>query len=130
MPNYEYHLPEENNTAFEEKPREFPRGRYHHRQSCCDKLCCGCCTCCPRWVRWCSCILFLIVIALAIVIGVLSGLFKKPNVQYLGVQNAPSFSLASSVVNLNMTLGFSVDNPNIESVTFKTIAATVIDLYM
>lgn len=93
--------------------------------SCCDTLCCGCCTCCPRWCRWITCILFLILLALGIVIGVLAALFKKPSVQFTGVQGDPAFGLAGTTVDLNFTLGFTVDNPNIESVTFKTLVATV-----
>jgi hypothetical protein len=72
----------------------------------------------------------LIIIIIAIVIGVLAGLFKKPSVEYTGTQNDPTFSLSGTTVNLNMTLGFSVDNPNIESVTFKSIAATVSILHI
>lgn len=127
MPNYNYNLPDDAYamTAMDgEKPRDFPRGRVHHR-SCCDRLCCGCCTCCPRWIRYIACIIFLIIIAIAIVIGVLAGLFKKPTVEYTGVQSTPAFSLSGTTVNLNMSLGFYVDNPNVESVTFKTIKATV-----
>ncbi|KAI9474100.1 MAG: hypothetical protein EXX96DRAFT_580594 [Benjaminiella poitrasii] len=92
--------------------------------SCCDKLCCGCCTCCPRWYRWISCCLLLIIIALGIVVGVLAALFKTPTVEFTGVQDNPNFNLTGTSANLNLVLGFTVNNPNIESVTFKTLVAT------
>lgn len=97
----------------------------NQRRSCCDKICCGCCTCCPRWCRWISCILLLIIIAIGIVIGVLAALFKTPSVDFKGVQGEPAFSLAGTTANLNVSLGFTVNNPNIESVTFKSLVATV-----
>lgn len=104
---------------------KFARGNNRERRSCCDTICCGCCTCCPRWCRWISCILFIIIIILGIVIGVLAALFKTPSVDFTGVQGSPAFGLVGTTVDLNFTLGFSVDNPNIESVTFKTLVATV-----
>jgi hypothetical protein len=99
--------------------------RNNQSRSCCDKICCGCCTCCPRWCRWLSCIILLIIIALGIVVGVLAALFKMPSVSYQSVQGTPNFALLGTNVNLNLTLGFVVNNPNVESVTFKTLAATV-----
>lgn len=98
---------------------------HNQRRSCCDSICCGCCTCCPRWCRWISCILLLIIIAIGIVVGVLAALFKTPSVDFTGVQGEPAFSLAGTTANLNVSLGFTVKNPNIESVTFKSLVATV-----
>jgi hypothetical protein len=95
------------------------------KRSCCDKMCCGCCTCCPRWCRWISCILLLLIIGLGIAVGVLAAIFKVPTVEFKGVQGDPAFGLAGTTVNLNVSLGFVVNNPNIESVTFKTLVATV-----
>jgi hypothetical protein len=95
------------------------------RRSCCDKICCGCCTCCPRWCRWISCILLLLIIGLGIAIGVLAALFKVPTVEFKGVQGDPAFGLAGTTVNLNVSLGFVVNNPNIESITFRSLVATV-----
>ncbi|CAO0795969.1 unnamed protein product [Mucor circinelloides] len=97
---------------------------HNQRRSCCDSICCGCCTCCPRWCRWISCILLLIIIAIGIVVGVLAALFKTPSVDFTGVQGEPAFSLAGTTANLNVSLGFTVKNPNIESVTFKSLVAT------
>ncbi|KAI8079606.1 uncharacterized protein B0P05DRAFT_541307 [Gilbertella persicaria] len=93
-------------------------------RSCCDRICCGCCTCCPRWCRWISCILLLLIIGLAIAIGVLAALFKEPSVEFTGIQGQPAFGLEGTTANLNISLGFTVKNPNIESVTFKTLTAT------
>ena len=103
---------------------KYSRANNQHR-SCCDKICCGCCTCCPRWCRWISCILLLIIIAIGIAVGVLAALFKIPSVDFKGVQGEPAFSLAGTTANLNVSLGFTVNNPNIESVTFKSLVATV-----
>ncbi|CEP16095.1 hypothetical protein [Parasitella parasitica] len=108
-------------AEFNEK---YSRANTHHRKSCCDMICCGCCTCCPRWCRWISCILLLIIIALGIVVGVLAALFKTPSVEFTGVQGSPSFTLAGTTANMNVSLGFTVNNPNIESVTFKSLVAT------
>lgn len=105
--------------------------RAHNKnRSCCDKICCGCCTCCPRWCRWFSCILLLIIIGLGIAIGVLAATFKVPSVEFKGMQGDPAFGLAGTTVNLNISLGFVVDNPNVESVTFKSLAATVNIMYI
>lgn len=99
--------------------------RNNQRPGCCDRICCGCCTCCPRWCRWLLCIIFLIVVALGIVVGVLAAMFKTPSVNFNGVQGSPSIGLVGTAVNLNLSLGFTVTNPNIESVTFTTLTATV-----
>ncbi|KAI8982184.1 hypothetical protein BDF20DRAFT_865410 [Mycotypha africana] len=93
------------------------------RHTCCDTICCGCCTCCPKWCRWFTCILFLIIVALGIVVGVLAALFKQPSVEFTGIKGEPTFGLVGNNVNLNLSLGFSVNNPNIESVTFKSLSA-------
>lgn len=95
------------------------------RRTCMDKICCGCCTCLPRWMRYLCCILFLIIIALAIVIGVLAALFKTPNVTFNGIEGEPQVNLSGSNITMNFTLSISVDNPNVESVTFEKIVAEV-----
>jgi hypothetical protein len=71
------------------------------------------------------CIIFLVILALGIVVGVLAALFKLPSVDFTGVQGSPAFALVGTNVNLNVSLGFIVKNPNIESVTFSTLTATV-----
>ncbi|KAI7907884.1 uncharacterized protein BX663DRAFT_464308 [Cokeromyces recurvatus] len=102
----------------------YSRIHNNENKSCCDKLCCGCCGCCPRWYRWLSCCFVLLVIVLGIIVGVLIGLFKKPSVEFTGIQDNPKFNLTGTNANLNLMLGFIVNNPNIASVTFKTLAAT------
>lgn len=105
---------------------KYARRNNKANRSCCDRLCCGCCTCCPRWCRWISCILLLIIIVIGIIVGVLAALFKVPTVEFTGIQGTPAFGMVGvSTVNLNVSLGFVVDNPNIESVTFTTLVATV-----
>lgn len=94
-------------------------------RSCCDRICCGCCFCCPLWCRWIFCIIFLLAIGIAIAIGVLASMFKKPSVDFTGIQGQPAFGLSGTTANLNISLGFTINNPNIESVTFKTVTATV-----
>lgn len=95
------------------------------RRSCMDKLCCGCCTCLPRWMRYLCCVLFLIIIALAIVVGVLAALFKTPNVTFNGIEGEPQVNLVGTNITMNFTLSISVDNPNIEGITFEKIVAEV-----
>lgn len=95
------------------------------RRSCLDKICCGCCTCCPRWARYLSCCLLLILIALGIVVGVLAALFKKPSVSFNGLEGEPQVAMDGTNVQMNFTLDISVDNQNVESVTFEKIVATV-----
>ncbi|CAO3657518.1 unnamed protein product [Mucor hiemalis] len=103
---------------------KYARRNNRDKRSCCDLLCCGCCTCCPQWCRWILCIIFLIIVALGITVGVLAALFKTPSVEFTGVQGSPNFGLTGTNVNLNVSLGFTVKNPNIESVTFSTLTAT------
>ncbi|KAF7729719.1 hypothetical protein EC973_003797 [Apophysomyces ossiformis] len=99
-------------------PREVRR-----RRTCMDKLCCGCCTCCPIWLRWCSCIFLLLIIGLGIAVGVLAAMFKKPDVKFTGLQGEPTVNLQQDNLQMNFTLGISVNNPNVESITFSTIVA-------
>ncbi|KAI7894895.1 uncharacterized protein EV154DRAFT_414404 [Mucor mucedo] len=104
---------------------KYARRNNKANRSCCDKLCCGCCTCCPRWCRWISCCLLLLIIVIGIVVGVLAALFKVPTVEFTGIQGTPEFGMVGlTTVNLNVSLGFVVNNPNIESVTFTTLVAT------
>ncbi|CAO3588037.1 unnamed protein product [Absidia cylindrospora] len=94
------------------------------KRSCMDKLCCGCCTCCPRWARYCSCVFLLILVALGIVIGVLAALFKMPQVQMSGLENQPSVNITGgNTINMAFQLQISVDNPNVEGITFESIVA-------
>ncbi|KAI9313463.1 hypothetical protein BX666DRAFT_2114524 [Dichotomocladium elegans] len=93
------------------------------RRSCMDKLCCGCCTCFPRWTRWLCCILFLIIVILGIVVGVLAAIFKVPEVKFNGIQGEPQFTLNGTIANLAFNLDISIDNQNIESVTFENVQA-------
>lgn len=95
------------------------------RRTCMDKICCGCCTCYPRWLRYICCVIFLLVIALAIVIGVLAATFKVPDVSMNGLEGEPQVSMTGETVNMNFTLAISVDNPNVEGITFEKIEAKV-----
>lgn len=104
---------------------KYARGNSSDKRSCCDLLCCGCCTCCPQWCRYILCIIFLIIVVLGITAGILAALFKKPSVEFTGVQGSPIFGLTGNKVNLNVSLGFTVNNPNVESATFSTLTATV-----
>ncbi|KAF7731550.1 hypothetical protein EC973_009314 [Apophysomyces ossiformis] len=94
------------------------------KRSCCDLLCCGCCCgCCPRWIRWLACILLLIIVGLGIAVGVLAALFKTPEVKFNGLNGEPQFNLVGTNANISFQLSISVNNPNIESVTFSNILA-------
>lgn len=93
--------------------------------TCCDRLCCGCCRCCPRWCRWFSCILFIFIGILLIITGILASQFKVPKVDFTGIQGTPSFGMNETMIRLGFDLGFSVTNPNIESVTFSSLKAQV-----
>ncbi|KAI8142850.1 hypothetical protein BJV82DRAFT_579421 [Fennellomyces sp. T-0311] len=93
------------------------------RRSCIDKMCCGCCTCFPRWLRYICCILFLLIVALGIVIGVLAALFKTPEIKFNGIQGEPSFNLSGTTANFMFNLNITVDNPNVLGVTFEKIEA-------
>lgn len=128
---YNYAAPTTRNSQVAAASSEkFSRRNNKENRSCCDKICCGCCTCCPRWCRWCSCIILLIIVALGIAVGVLAAIFKVPKIEFTGIQGTPAFGMQGlTTVNLNISLGFTVDNPNIESVTFTTLAATV-SLYL
>lgn len=95
------------------------------RRSCCDMICCGCCTCCPRWARYCSCFFLLIIIALGIVVGVLAALFKKPTIEFGGIQGTPQFNMNGTTAYMQFNLNITVNNPNIESVTFSNIDVKV-----
>ncbi|CAO0797139.1 unnamed protein product [Mucor circinelloides] len=97
--------------------------REKKKRTCMDKLCCGCCTCCPKWARWCSCIFLIIIIIIAIVVGVLAALFKVPNVQFTGLKQDPVYAYANNVLSMTFDVGISVDNQNLESITFETIKA-------
>ncbi|CAO3644575.1 unnamed protein product [Cunninghamella blakesleeana] len=93
------------------------------KRSCMDKLCCGCCTCCPKWVRYCSCIIFLLIIAAGIVIGVLAALFKVPQVHMSGLEGTPNVTVNGMQINMGFQLAISVNNPNVEGITFDSIVA-------
>ncbi|KAI8093479.1 uncharacterized protein BX664DRAFT_329799 [Halteromyces radiatus] len=138
----DYYEPDQMYSAYQNKtPMTQPQGYqylddpYHQpdpydydekkRRSCCDILCCGCCTCCPRWARYCSCVFLLLIIALGIVIGVLAAIFKKPSIDFGGIQGEPQFNLTGTTANIAFNVNFTVNNPNIESVTFKNIEAKV-----
>lgn len=99
--------------------------RERKKRTCMDKFCCGCCTCCPKWARWCTCIFFIILLILAIIIGVFVGLFKVPQVSFTGLQQDPVFAYSNNILNLQFSVGITVDNPNFESITFETIKADV-----
>ncbi|KAG0186941.1 Adenosine 5'-monophosphoramidase [Apophysomyces sp. BC1034] len=104
----------------DEKQYEYPK----ERRSCCDWFCCGCCCgCCPRWIRWIACILLLLIVGLGIAIGVLAALFKTPDVKFNGLNGEPQFNLVGTTANISFSLSISVNNPNIESVTFSNIVA-------
>ncbi|CEG80164.1 hypothetical protein RMATCC62417_14534 [Rhizopus microsporus] len=110
---------------YPESTERYARYNTSPPMSCCDRVCCGCCTCCPRWCRWISCILFILIIALAIVIGVLASQFKVPKVDFTGIQGTPQFNINNAVLNVNASLGFTVNNPNIESITFTSLDAEI-----
>ncbi|CAO3609662.1 unnamed protein product [Cunninghamella blakesleeana] len=111
------HLNNNDNVNIYEPPLE------KKRRSCLDCICCGCCTCCPRWIRYCSCLILLIIIALGIVIGVLAAIFKKPTIEFNGLSGEPQFNLNGTVANIQFNTNFTVNNPNVESVTFSNIQA-------
>ncbi|KAG0163537.1 hypothetical protein DFQ28_011212 [Apophysomyces sp. BC1034] len=100
---------------------QVPRER--KKRSCMDLLCCGCCTCCPKWLRWCSCVFLLLIIGLGIAVGVLAALFKMPDAKFNGLQGDPVVNFQQDTLNMNFSLAISVDNPNIESITFSTVVA-------
>ncbi|KAG0178105.1 hypothetical protein DFQ29_003950 [Apophysomyces sp. BC1021] len=82
------------------------------------------------WTRWICCFLLFILIGLAIAAGVLASQFKQPQVSFNGVTNDPNglprFQKSDSnslAFNINMGFQFSVENPNIEQLTFETIKA-------
>ncbi|KAI9248026.1 hypothetical protein BDA99DRAFT_525575 [Phascolomyces articulosus] len=102
-----------------------PLPQERKKRSCMDKLCCGCCTCFPKWLRYICCILFLVIVALAIAIGVIVATFKMPEVQFNGLEGEPQASLAGSTVVMNFTLDISVYNPNGITLTFEKIVAEV-----
>ncbi|KAG0764934.1 hypothetical protein G6F57_005241 [Rhizopus arrhizus] len=79
--------------------------------------------CCPRWCRWFSCILFIFIGILLIITGILASQFKVPKVDFTGIQGTPSFGMNETMIRLGFDLGFSVTNPNIESVTFSSLKA-------
>ncbi|ORZ13088.1 hypothetical protein BCR42DRAFT_419152 [Absidia repens] len=117
-------------TTYDTDDEEEDRGgmltipREKRKRSCMDKVCCGCCTCCPRWARYCSCILLLILIAIGIVIGVLAALFKMPTVEMSGLESAPTVNITGgNQINMGFNLQVSVNNPNVEGITFDTIIA-------
>ncbi|KAG0748020.1 hypothetical protein G6F57_002008 [Rhizopus arrhizus] len=121
-----YDMNNNNINSYPVNTEKYARYNTTPQRSCCDRACCGCCTCCPRWCRWISCILFLLVIAIVIVIVVLGAMFKKPSVEFTGIQGTPSLTTSNgTVLNLGLDLGFSVNNPNIESVTFTSLEAQV-----
>lgn len=95
------------------------------RRSCMDKLCCGCCTCLPKWIRYICCIILLLIICIAIVIGVLAGIFKVPDVKFNGIQGEPQFSINGTTANFVFNLNITIDNPNVESITFEDVVAKV-----
>ncbi|KAI9299520.1 hypothetical protein BJ944DRAFT_274173 [Cunninghamella echinulata] len=105
----------------ENYPNTIPKEK--RKRSCMDKLCCGCCTCCPKWVRYCSCILLLILIALGIAVGVLAALFKIPKVNMSGLDSPPSVNVTDTTIHMGFQLQVSVDNPNVEGITFEQIIA-------
>ncbi|KAI7876685.1 hypothetical protein K492DRAFT_166871 [Lichtheimia hyalospora FSU 10163] len=93
------------------------------RRSCMDKLCCGCCVCLPKWIRYICCIILLLIICIAIVIGVLAGIFKVPDVKFNGIQGEPQFSINGTTANFVFNLNITIDNPNVESITFEDVVA-------
>ncbi|KAI8393819.1 uncharacterized protein BYT42DRAFT_19640 [Radiomyces spectabilis] len=99
-------------------------GSIRQRRSCIDMFCCGCCTCCPRWMRWCTCLILIIIVGLGIAVGVLAAIFKVPEVKFQGIEGQPAVSLNGTSLNMMMNFSISVNNPNIESITFETIEAT------
>ncbi|KAI8059304.1 hypothetical protein BC940DRAFT_313980 [Gongronella butleri] len=98
---------------------------YRERRSCCDTICCGCCTCCPRWMRYICCVLLLLIICLGIVVGVLAAIFKKPSIEFQGLQGDPTFNLTGTTAVLAFNMTFGINNPNVESVTFANVNAQV-----
>lgn len=113
------------NGPYAENTEKYARYNTIPPRSCCDRVCCGCCTCCPLWCRWIMCILFLLILAIVIVVIVLAAMFKSPQVDFTGIQGTPSFAVNGTVLDLNLNLGFTVNNPNIESVTFSSLDAQV-----
>ncbi|ORX44925.1 hypothetical protein DM01DRAFT_242083, partial [Hesseltinella vesiculosa] len=52
-------------------------------------------------------------------------LFKKPSVEFQGLQGAPTFNLNGTTAVLDFNMTFAINNPNIESVTFSNVGAEV-----
>ncbi|KAI8086428.1 uncharacterized protein BX664DRAFT_335763 [Halteromyces radiatus] len=119
---YHHHHQYDTDDEEEESGLTIPKER--RKRSCLDKVCCGCCVCCPRWARYCSCILLLILIAVGIVVGVLAALFKMPQVNMSGLDSAPTVNVTDGhLINMAFQLQVSVNNPNVEGITFDTIVA-------
>jgi hypothetical protein len=95
------------------------------KRSCIDKMCCGCCTCCPKWLRWCTCFIFIIILCICIVIGVLAALFKVPEVSFTDPASPVVSHPSTTAINISSSIGITVQNPNIEGLTFSTIKADV-----
>ncbi|KAI8875084.1 hypothetical protein K501DRAFT_218547 [Backusella circina FSU 941] len=93
------------------------------KRSCIDKMCCGCCTCCPKWLRWCTCFIFIILLIICIVIGVLAALFKVPEVSFTDPASPVVTHPSATSINISSSIAITVQNPNIEGLTFSMIKA-------
>ncbi|KAI9315171.1 hypothetical protein BX666DRAFT_1861409 [Dichotomocladium elegans] len=103
-------------------PPPAPANKY---RTCFGKIwCCTCCVCFPRWLRSLCCVLFLVVIAMAIVVGVLAAIFRVPTVSFNGIQGEPQLVVNGAIANFFFNLNITVDNPNVESITFDSVVAT------
>ncbi|ORX54080.1 hypothetical protein DM01DRAFT_1335934 [Hesseltinella vesiculosa] len=113
---------EEDDLTLAEPFRKRPSsGRYWFDRLCC----CGCLTCCPRWARYCSCLFLVVIIGVGIAVGVLAALFKMPQVSMSGMENQPTVNVTNGgyQIDLGFQLQISVDNPNVEGITFDTLVA-------
>lgn len=94
-------------------------------------LCCICLPCLPMWMRWICCFILLIIIILAIIVGILAGTFRMPQVEMNGVTSDPNglpeFQAGTSLLSFSINLGLKIgiDNPNVESFTLSSVKADV-----
>lgn len=102
------------------------------KYGCWHYLCCYCCPCLPLWLRSVCCVLFAIIVGLAVTAIVMASHFKMPEVLFNGVVNdprgLPRFQQASTnslAFQIHLGLNMSVINPNVAGASFENIKATV-----
>ena len=86
------------------------------------------------WIRWICCFLFIIIVILAVIAGILAATFKVPTIEMNGVTDDPNglprFQRQGTQFNenlaftVNLGLKFGINNPNVETLTLASVAAT------